>query len=67
VLQGRKAHERSPLAAVGRLGRDWVILCGRRNSKRGMNWMLNGIRCTPLRENHKAGETANGKVGVPNQ
>jgi hypothetical protein len=29
--------------------------------------MLNGVRCTSLRENHKAEETANGKVGVLNQ
>jgi hypothetical protein len=29
--------------------------------------MLNSVRCTPLRENHKAEEMANSKVGVPNR
>jgi hypothetical protein len=29
--------------------------------------MLNGVRCTPVRENHIAEEMANGKVGVPNR
>ena len=29
--------------------------------------MLNGVRRTSLRKNHKAEEKANGKVGVPNR
>jgi hypothetical protein len=29
--------------------------------------MLNGVRCAPLRENHKVEEMANDKVGVSNR
>jgi hypothetical protein len=48
---------------VGRLGEAEQDSRGRSSSKRGVVWQLNRRQRTLLRENRKAGETANGIAG----
>jgi hypothetical protein len=67
VLKGTKAHERSRMAAADRLGFAVADSGGRQNSKRGLNWTLNGAQRSSPRENHTAEGMANGKVGWSNQ
>jgi hypothetical protein len=56
------------LAGCGRLARlDWAILWRNAELAERVHWTLNNARRGPRKENHRAEETANGKVGSLNQ